>query len=439
MHDSPDPTQPQPSHASPSARFPIACPHCKAEYLVRPLLAGRRLRCHHCGHVWREQSLAILGVAGALDHAASAWTELGSTMHAAADHASTIGSLVEKTAAPKAPAGDFVGRRIGRYEIKAVLGQGAMGYVYEALDSGLMRHVALKLLPRRIDPDHAPVGLKLFLQEAQVAARLQHPGIVTIYEIGHDAGHYYFAMELVDGATLYALVHERGPLPVRQACYVIAHAARALAAAHAQGVVHRDVKPGNILINKAGQVKVTDFGLADVEGVEGLEELSGRILGTPGWISPEVARGQPATPASDIYGLGLTLFYALSHKRLIHADSKSGMIRQQQTARSIRREELPRGWPPRLSDAVVQALQADPANRYQSAEMLAADLLRAMVPDDRDGTIVLEAPTPALAAPTTPSRPKQSNAFRIVLFVVIAAAALAGLTAAYYFLFPRTG
>ncbi len=436
MHDPPDTTQPQPPQTSPAARFPIACPHCRAEYLVRPQLAGRRLRCHHCGHVWREQSLAIRGVAGALDQAASAWTQLGSAIHAAADHASTVGSLVEKTAAPKLPAGDWVGHRIGRYEIKSVLGQGAMGYVYEALDTDLMRHVALKLLPRRIEPDHAPVGLKMFLQEAQVAARLQHPNIVTIYEIGNDDGCYYFAMELVDGATLYAIVHQRGPLPARQACYVIAHAARALAAAHAQGVIHRDVKPGNILINKAGQVKVTDFGLADVGGVEGLEELRGRVLGTPGWISPEVARGEPATPASDIYGLGLTLFYALTHKRLVHADSKSGMVRKQQTARSIRREELPRGWPPRLCDAVVQALQADQADRYQSADMLAADLLRAMVPDDRDGTVVLNSatPAPALATSTTPSRPKRSRLFRFVLFVLIAAAALAALGVAYFFL-----
>ncbi|MFQ5430801.1 MAG: serine/threonine-protein kinase, partial [Phycisphaerae bacterium] len=153
------------------------------------------------------------------------------------------------------------------------------------------------------------------------------------------------------------------------------------------GIVHRDVKPGNIMIDDAGQVKLTDFGLADVQG---MGDSHGRAMGTPGWISPEVARGQRATPASDIYGLGLTLYYALTRKRLIKAETKSGMIRMQREARSVRLEDLPGGWPPRLREIVARCLEADPADRYQSADALAADLLCALSADDRDSTIVLD-------------------------------------------------
>jgi len=326
-----------------------------------------------------------------LNEAATAWSELGSTMIGAADHASTMGHLVSRSIrAPRPPAREWVGRTLGRYKIKAVLGQGAMGYVYEALDTDLDRTVALKLLPQKLETQQSSLSLRMFLQEAKTVANLQHPNIVTIYEIGHDDGVHFFAMERVDGVTLLDLVRERGALPAGQACYLIAHAARALAAGHAMGVVHRDVKPGNIMIDRAGRVKVTDFGLADVRNAEEDEALNNQSLGTPGWISPEVARQEPATPASDIYGLGLTLYYALTAKRLIRAKTTADMIRMQRDAKSIRREELPEAWPPRLRDIVVQCLQADPKHRYQSADTLAADLLRALATDSNDATMVLD-------------------------------------------------
>jgi len=371
-------------------RVHLACPQCKARYTPREPTAGRRVRCYHCGHVWRDEQQALRGVLGALGEAASAWTELGSTMIGAADHASTMGHLVSKSIpATRPPAREWVGRRLGRYQIKAVLGQGAMGYVYEALDTDLHRTVALKLLPQKSESPQSSLALRMFLQEAKTVANLQHPNIVTIYEVGQEDGLHFFAMERVEGVTLLHLVRQRGALPADQACYLIAHAARALAAGHAMGVVHRDVKPGNIMIDKAGRVKVTDFGLADVGGAEEDEALSNQALGTPGWISPEVARQEPATPASDIYGLGLTLYYALTAKRLIRAESAADMIRKQCDAKSIRREDLPEAWPPRLRDVVVQCLQADPAHRYQSADTLAADLLRALATDGGDATMIL--------------------------------------------------
>lgn len=352
--------------------------------------SGRRVRCRHCGHVWRNDAAAVEHVASALGTAATTWSQLGSTITVRGDHASAMGRVVSEIAPAVEPlAADWVGKTLGRYQLRAVLGQGAMGYVYEAFDPDLKRTVALKLLPRRVDQHREPLGLKMFLQESRAAAGLQHPNIVTIYEVGQEDGTHYFAMERVHGTTLLRLIEERGPLPANQVCYIIAQAAAALAAGHAKGIIHRDVKPSNIMVTTLGHVKVTDFGLADVRGLEGIPELTGRALGTPGWISPEVARGEQATAASDVYGLGLTLFFAMTGKRLIQAESRSGMVRRQRVAKSIRREQTPESWPPRLRDIVVQCLQADPRDRYQSAQMLSADLLRALVPDETDGTVVL--------------------------------------------------
>lgn len=329
-------------------------------------------------------------MAGALDAAAGDWLRVGSTVLAATDHGSTLGRMVGRSRpAAEIRSDQWIDRTLGRYQVKSVLGQGAMGYVYEAYDRDLRRTVALKILPRRVTPDHEPVGLKMFLQEARAAARLSHPNAVTIYEVGQADGVHYFAMERVHGVTLAALVAEQGPLPAAHACYVVAHAARALAAAHALGVIHRDIKPSNLMIDSAGHVKVTDFGLAHVAGVEGLRELRAVPVGTPGWISPEVARGEQPTAATDIYGLGLVLYFALTGERLVHAESRTEMVRRQQHAASVRREDLPQSWPPRLRDVLVQCLQADPKNRYQSAETLAAELLRAFVPDAEDDTVVL--------------------------------------------------
>ena len=383
---------PEDSKARPAGwkPIPLICPQCKAQYVPLKPTAGHRVRCRHCKHVWRDSGTTIGDVAGALTTAATSWAHLGSTMLAAADHGSTMGRMASKHAQSLIPTpGEWIGKTLGKYEIRSVLGLGAMGHVYEAWDVNLQRTVALNILPRRIDPLHQPLGLRMFLQEARVAAAIQHPNVVTVYEVGQEDGIYYFAMERVRGVTLAVLIDQAGPLDSQRACYVIANAAKGLAAGHALGAVHRDVKPGNIMIDTAGQVKITDYGLANVSGIAGIEELAERVLGTPGWISPEVARGERPTAASDIYSLGLTLYYTLTRDRLVHAKTKSGMVRMQQEAKSIRREQLPADWPPRLCEIIVQCLQADPKDRYHASDLLATDLLRALVPDDRDGTLVL--------------------------------------------------
>lgn len=369
-HDPAKTDAPTPQHHA------LLCPHCKAVYDTTLDLDGKRVKCRVCGFVWRADSHAAQKISGALHDVVNSMSQLGSTLLAAADHASTVGHIVAETGREsRAPASEWVGRRVGRYEIKAVIGQGAMGNVYEALDVELKRPVALKLLPTREDQRES-IGQKLFIQEGRIAARLQHPNIVTVFDVGEADGVYYLAMEIIRGLTLMALVKHRGPMPVEQGCYVMAHAARAVAAGHAVGVVHRDVKPGNILVDESGQVKLTDFGLAEVAGAEEFADLKGMALGTPGWISPEVARGEKATPASDIYGLGLTLYYVLTAKRIIKAKTKSGMIKLQRDAGNVPIERMPEEWPATLKEIVARCLAADPAERYQSAERLAMDLIR---------------------------------------------------------------
>lgn len=385
------PNEPIDASTSADTAEVLKCPRCRSRYPATAEIGGKRVRCPSCGHVWRDQRQQTRDVAGALVQASDAWAELGSTAVGAADHASTVAHLVTRTRKRDSfPASEWVGRRIGRYELKAVLGQGAMGYVYEAHDEELDRDAAIKLLPRmRESGDRDTIGEKMFLQEARVAAKLQHPNIVTIFEVGEFDGVYFYVMEMVHGSTLLDLVKRCGPLPINQACYVVAHAARALAAAHRRSVVHRDVKPGNIMVDVEGRVKVTDFGLADVPG-GAVPEAGAMALGTPGWISPEVARHQKATKESDLYGLGLTLYYALTGDRLIKATSKSGMIQHQKSAKDVRHEDLPASWPERLKDAIVQCLHVDIRDRYHDGDALAADLIRAIQPNQADLTGTLD-------------------------------------------------
>jgi len=420
--------KPDATPGSPTPR--LVCPQCKALYQPARPTFGRRVRCRHCGHVWRDESRAAGQVAGALGVAAANWGQVGPATLAAADHGSTVGRVVAglgKVVAP--PAGDWVGKTLGRYEVKNVLGQGAMGYVYEALDRDLKRMVALKFLPRTYEPGQEPVGVRMFIQEARVAAKLVHPNIVTIFEIGQQDGYYFFAMERVHGVTLAMLIEQSGPLPAAQTCYVIAQAARALGAAHQAGIVHRDVKPSNILIDERGQVKVADFGLADVEGIEGVAEARNRPMGTPGWMAPEVARGERAAPTSDIYSLGLVIYAAMAGRKLIQGTTKSGMVLQHREAKSFRRDDLPPAWPPRLADITIQCLQVDPMDRYQSAEMLAVDLARALAPDHRDDTLNLESgPQPArTVAAVSPT----------ISWVVLAALGVVVVLIAIWFWFLR--
>lgn len=201
------------------------------------------------------------------------------------------------------------GKHMGHFKLLSMLGRGGMGMVIRAEDRGLNRHVALKVLPQ--NAGKATVRVEQFIREARSAAKLDHPNIVTIHEVGDAAGYYYIAMELVEGGNLFELVKANGPLDVAQACQIVAEAGEALAYAHRMGVIHRDIKPANLMLTRTGRCKVTDFGLAKIEDPADLFDLPQHVIGTPTYIPPEVAAGQPATAASDIYCLGATLWYLL--------------------------------------------------------------------------------------------------------------------------------
>lgn len=194
----------------------------------------------------------------------------------------------------------------GRYRLVELLGSGGMATIYRATDTGLGRDVALKLLrPEYLrDPDFS----SRFRQEAQSAASLSHPNVVTVYDYGEDPSGPYIVMELVDGEDLATILRRSGPLPPRQVARIGAGVARALAAAHARGLVHRDVKPGNVLL-QGDHAYLTDFGLSKLLDSDASRLTApGRMVGTAEYLSPEQIRGEPVTGATDTYSLGCVIF-----------------------------------------------------------------------------------------------------------------------------------
>lgn len=196
--------------------------------------------------------------------------------------------------------------KLGRYEIVKQLGRGSMGLVYLARDPVLERLVAVKVLGRNSADESDFAGR--FLKEAKAIARLSHPGIVTIYDVENDAGNLYIAMEYLEGVSLSKLIHD-GSIPIEDALRYAIQIADSLDYAHRQGVVHRDIKPGNIILTRDGTTHITDFGIARIEDSSmTLQTQAGTILGTPAYMSPEQALGKTADSRSDIFSLGAMLY-----------------------------------------------------------------------------------------------------------------------------------
>jgi eukaryotic-like serine/threonine-protein kinase len=228
------------------------------------------------------------------------------------------------------------GTRLGPYEIVSLLGAGGMGEVYQARDARLNRMVALKVLPAELVANEE--RKRRFIQEAQLASSLQHPNIITIFDIGSAEGGEYLAMELVRGKTLDSVIPQKG-LRLPEALRIGVQITDALAAAHGAGIVHRDLKPGNIMVTEQGQIKILDFGLAtlteatpmsaaDETRVQptAVETGAGTILGTVAYMSPEKAEGKKVDARSDIFSFGAILYEMLSGKRAFRADSTPGTL-----------------------------------------------------------------------------------------------------------------
>src|SRR6266576_347807 len=207
----------------------------------------------------------------------------------------------------------------GRYRLDAQVGAGGMSTVYKAFDTVLERPVAIKLMHREIASDSDQ--LERFRREARSVAQLNHPHIVTVIDAGEDAGTPFIVFEYVEGETLKERIRRFGRLPIPEAIAYAIEIARALGAAHERGIVHRDIKPQNVLIDPEGSAKVTDFGIARSLADEGLT-ADGRVLGTTDYVSPEQALGHPVTGQSDIYSLGIVLFEMLTGDVPFKADSQ---------------------------------------------------------------------------------------------------------------------
>lgn len=270
---------------------------------------------------------------------------------------------------------------IGDYELLEEVGRGGMGVVFRARQVSLGREVAVKMILRgRLASD---LDLSRFLSEASSTARLQHPHIVPVYEVGDIEGRPFFSMKFIDGETLGSKLAD-GPLPEREVARLLAPIARAIGFAHRQGVLHRDLKPSNILIDSDGAPLVTDFGLAKRFGVENDLTRSGVVVGTPSYMSPEQASGRRDNigPASDIYSLGCVLYHALTGRPPLVAESLMELVmlvlEQDPTPPRALRPRLDRD----LEMIVIRCLQKPPDLRYDTAEQLADDL-EAFLRDER--------------------------------------------------------
>jgi eukaryotic-like serine/threonine-protein kinase len=279
-----------------------------------------------------------------------------------------------------------------RYEIQRELAQGGMAEVYLARDRLLDRPVALKAL----FPEYArePSFVERFRREAQAAANLNHPNIVAIYDWGQETGTYFIVMEYVEGRSLRDVIRHDGPIDGSHAAEIAAEIASALGFAHRTGVVHRDVKPGNVLITQSGIVKVTDFGIARAGASDGLTQ-TGSVMGTATYFSPEQAQGLPVDGRSDVYSLGVVLYEMVTGVAPFTGDSPVAVaykhVREAPVPPSRRNPDIP----PDLEQIILTAMAKDPDLRYQSADDLRADLLRF-----RRGRPLAAAPVTALLADT---------------------------------------
>src|SRR5919199_421699 len=294
----------------------------------------------------------------------------------------------------------------GRYRIMRKLGTGGMANVYLAEDQELGRRVAIKILNDRHAGDDQFV--ERFRREAKNAAGLSHPNIVSIYDRGEAEGTYYIAMEYLDGRSLKELIVSRGPAPIPLAIDYARQILNALRFAHRNGIVHRDIKPHNVLVDGEGRVKVTDFGIARAGASQMTEE--GSIIGTAQYLSPEQARGTRVDQTSDLYSLGIVLYELLTGTVPFTGDTPVEIAMRHLSAvperPSARRPEVPHD----LDMVVLRALAKDPADRYQSAEEMDRDLervargLRVAPETEEAATTVLRGADLAAAAPTTIAR-----------------------------------
>ncbi|MCC6608688.1 MAG: serine/threonine protein kinase [Burkholderiales bacterium] len=262
--------------------------------------------------------------------------------------------------------------RIGRYRILGELGRGAMGIVYEAVDDVLDRPVAIKTINMSGEPAERADHEARFMQEARAAGGLSHPNVITVYDVGREQDVLYMAMELLDGEELRDILG-RGRMPLPAAIETAAQIADGLAFAHERGIVHRDVKPSNIMVLRDGRAKIMDFGIARVRASD-VKTQTGLRLGSPRYMSPEQVLGQPVDPRADVFALGIVLYEMLTGVPPFGGDDVQAIMFQVASFEPPAASRLNPAVPMMLDLVVARALAKAPERRYQSAAELAADL-----------------------------------------------------------------
>src|SRR4051812_3190527 len=296
----------------------------------------------------------------------------------------------------------------GRYRLDAQIGAGGMSTVYRAFDVNLERRVAIKLLHREMSADSDQ--LERFRREARAVAQLSHPHIVGVIDAGEDEGRPYIVFEYVEGATLKQRINELGRLPVDESVAYAIEIARALGCAHDHGIVHRDVKPQNVLIDEEGSAKVTDFGIARSLKDDGLT-ADGRVLGTTDYVSPEQALGHDVNGQSDIYSLGIVLYEMLTGEVPFHGENQISVamkhVREDLPDIQVRRPEVSAT----LAAVLDRMTDKDLAHRYVDVPSLIADLEETLaIEAARSGTSTGEA---TAVIRTLPAKARRRLPFRM--------------------------
>ncbi len=306
---------------------------------------------------------------------------------------------------------NLIGKRIDGYEIIRILGRGGMGVVYKAHEMTLQRVVALKVLPTHLAENKE--FITRFYREARAAAQLNHPNVVTIHRVGSDDGYHYIAMEYLKGRELTEVIKEKKFLDVPTALEITRQVAGALAAAHELKILHRDIKPQNIMLDDTGRVKVMDFGIAKIANPEGDTHaltMTGQLIGTPAYMSPEQCKGAPSDHRSDIYSLGVVLYQMLTGRVPYTGETPLAVIRK------IVEDPVPAvyGFNQEVPDAAVKilhkALAKDPEQRYASASDLESDIRKFLAAQGVKADVSTEMPT--IIKMTAPSATTEAVATR---------------------------
>ncbi len=298
----------------------------------------------------------------------------------------------------------WIGKVLGHFKLKSLLGEGSMGVVFEAQDIHLKRTVALKVLRRRIVGTSDNDRVTMFLREARAAAAINHPNIVQIHEIANLQGWWYLAMEYLDAGNLHALVKTSGPLAHTRFCSAFADAALGLSEAHDAGIIHRDIKPQNLMLTRKGRCKVADFGLVKFDDPNDLFHVNSRAVGTPQYIAPEVMLRKPATGASDVYSLGCAMYFCLAGRPPYLTANRKDYYNLHVEAPIPDVRTLAPETPESIARLIAQAMAKRPTDRplaMQLAHALTTELAQAGI----DLNATLTGQIPAITLPSSNPTP----------------------------------